>query len=80
MEKNVQGCSKPGQHPHFPCALADSHEDVESSNPKEKCAGREDNLSNAPSEDCPLDVGEADATSVLSQYRASTGAGMLALS
>ncbi|XP_047008963.2 hydrocephalus-inducing protein homolog isoform X3 [Ictalurus punctatus] len=53
---------------------ADSHEDVESSNPKEKCAGREDNLSNAPSEDCPLDVGEADATSVLSQYRASTGA------
>ncbi|XP_053479109.1 hydrocephalus-inducing protein homolog [Ictalurus furcatus] len=51
---------------------ADSRKDVESSDAKEKCAGREDNLSNAPAEECPLDVGE-DATSVLSQYRAFTG-------
>lgn len=81
--RNFQGCSKLGQHPHVPCALASntgSRKDGESSDAreKEKCAGQEHNLSNAPGEECPLEGGEADATSILSKYGTSRCAGMLA--
>lgn len=80
--KNFQGCSKPGQHSHVACALASntgSHKNGKSSDAgeKEKCARQEHNLSNAPGEECPLEGGEADTTSVLSKCGASRGAGML---
>lgn len=59
-----------------------SRTDAESSDARDKemCERREDNLSNAPEKECPLEGGKADATSILSKYRTSTGAGTLALS
>ncbi|MCJ8733357.1 hypothetical protein PDJAM_G00222410, partial [Pangasius djambal] len=62
-----------------PASNTGSRKDAESSDAreKEKSAGRVDNLSNAPAEESPLEGGEADATSILSKYGTSMGAGVV---
>ncbi|XP_060779913.1 hydrocephalus-inducing protein homolog [Neoarius graeffei] len=59
-----------------PASNTGSHKNGKSSDAgeKEKCARQEHNLSNAPGEECPLEGGEADTTSVLSKCGASRGA------